>query len=347
MGLGEGAVLLSPEDTTGLNTECAICLESEMINPIVLEGCKHAFCSSCLLRWQEQKRHSPFDVDTREIQLNLNCPLCRCETTNVADSLLTAASLAASRANRPGCSPDEQAKYREQALLNVEQAMDRDEPHLHAYCIKIDILIALKDGKAALECIDELVQVNQERWDKKRDLTRMIAQADAAIARGDEDAEELMQSVVEKFEETGLPAESLSEDKETHFGIELQRAEAYQVLQDWEAAKNVYQGMLQEMETPQDGTPPQQRQVFMGLSRCAYELGVYDRAIYAAQAAMDMNRHFPGVHKYMALSQKELGDIDGAIATMNRAVLYETPWDEDNKARVLKLYNELKAEKAA
>lgn len=343
MGLGEGAVLLSADDMTGMNSECAICLENEMKNPIVLEGCKHAFCSSCLLQWQERKRFSPED---NQGQQNHNCPLCRSETTNAADSLLVSASLSASRANRPGCTPEEQARFRAQALTNVEQALDTETPHLHAYCIKIDILIALRDGNAALECIDELVRVNEERWEEKRSLTRMMAQADAALARGDENAEELMESVIQRVAEVGLPAEALSDSIENQFGIELQRAEAYQVLQDWEAAKKVYLDMLESMEEPDYGSPPQQRQIFMGLSRCAYELGVYDRSIYAAQAALDMNRHFPGVHKFKALSEKAQGDLDAAITTMNRAVLYETPWDEDNKAKVLKLYNELLSEKS-
>ena len=340
MGLGEGAKL---SDETGINSECAICLETAMKNPIVLEGCKHAFCSSCLLRWQERKRFSPFSA---EIEGNLNCPLCRSETPNVAESLLVSAKLNAERANRPGCTPDEQARFREQALTNVEQALDSETPHLHAYCIKIDVLNAIGDGRAALECIDELKKVNEERWEQKRELTRMLAQADAAIARSDENADELMESVIERVAKSGLPGEVLDDAKQTQIGIQLQRAEAFQVLDEWEEAKDVYIQMLMSLEGPEDASPPQNRQVFMGLSRCAYELGVFDRSIFAAEAALEMNRHFQGVHKYKALSEKASGDIDAAIRTMNRAVLYETPWDEDNKAEVLKLYNELLAEKA-
>ena len=45
-----------------------------------------------------------------------------------------------------------------------------------------------------------------------------------------------------------------------------------------------------------------------------------------------MNRHFPGVHKYIALSQKALGQRDEARKSMMRAILYEAPWDDKNKA---------------
>lgn len=82
----------------------------------------------------------------------------------------------------------------------------------------------------------------------------------------------------------------------------------------------------------------------MGLARCAFELGVYEKCLASSEAALDFNRHFPGVHKYKALSEKALGDIDAAIQTMNRAVLCE--WDEDNKAENLKLYKELLEDKA-
>jgi tetratricopeptide (TPR) repeat protein len=81
------------------------------------------------------------------------------------------------------------------------------------------------------------------------------------------------------------------------------------------------------------------------MSRCFYETSVYDKSIAAASAAIEMNPHFPGVYKFKALSQRAIGELDEAITTMTRAVLYETPWDDDNRAVALKLYDELVAEK--
>jgi len=77
-------------------------------------------------------------------------------------------------------------------------------------------------------------------------------------------------------------------------------------------------------------SPPQWRQVWMGLSRCYYEMGMYDKAIQSGMGALEMNRHFPQAHKYVALSQKAIGDYDAAKATMSRAVLYEAPWEDKN-----------------
>jgi hypothetical protein len=50
------------------------------------------------------------------------------------------------------------------------------------------------------------------------------------------------------------------------------------------------------------------------------------------------------VYKYKALAQKAPGDLDAAIATVNRAVLYETPWDDNNRRIALAMYDELLAE---
>jgi len=76
-------------------------------------------------------------------------------------------------------------------------------------------------------------------------------------------------------------------------------------------------------------TAPQWRQVWMGLSRCLYEIGMYDKAIGAGTMALEMNRHFPQVHRYVALAQRAKGDHVMAIKTLKAAVLYEAPWCDE------------------
>ena len=338
MGLGKGAAISTE---TEINSECAICLENPIKRPIVLDACSHAFCSGCLIRWQQQLRPS----ESGGMDQNRSCPLCRSETTNIEESLLSSAKLCAARADRPNCSPEDQVKYREQALADLEKVLDVENPNIQAFFSKTETLISLGEGKAALECIDHLVQLNQERGEKLRSLQEMIARADAAEARGDENAEDLKQAVVQMIEDKGLPPNSFRNSMENRFDIQLLRAEVYIVLEEWKEAIKIYMGMLEAMEGPEDGTPVQQRKVFMGISRCFYECGDYDRSISAATAVLEMNRHFPGAHKYKALSEKAKGDIDEAIRTMNRAVLYETPWDEENKADVMQLYEALCSEK--
>ena len=47
-----------------------------------------------------------------------------------------------------------------------------------------------------------------------------------------------------------------------------------------------------------------------------------------------MNPYYDGVYRYIALTHRAMGNLDLAIETMKKAAVYETPWDEKNKAVV-------------
>ena len=105
----------------------------------------------------------------------------------------------------------------------------------------------------------------------------------------------------------------------------------HQADKQWEMAIHLYGEILKKSHGSchtQVANPSEWRQVWMGLSRCFYELGVYEKAVGAAEAAIEMNRHFPHCHKYLALSYKAMGERDLAIKTMKQAVLYEAPWSK-------------------
>lgn len=125
--------------------------------------------------------------------------------------------------------------------------------------------------------------------------------------------------------------------------MESQLLQAEYIYQDdgqWESAAEVYKRLLMNEDVYMASSPPQQRRVWMGLTRCFYEMGQYDKAIHAGTAAIEMNRHFPQVHRYVALSQKASGDLDAAKASMTRAVLYECPWDDSNLKANMELLKE-------
>ena len=87
------------------------------------------------------------------------------------------------------------------------------------------------------------------------------------------------------------------------------------------------------------------RKIFHQLTRCYYELKDYEAALMCGDSAIEMNRHYDGVYKYLAMTHKALGNIDEAIAVMKRAVLYETPWNPENVSQVKDLLAELEKEK--
>ena len=107
----------------------------------------------------------------------------------------------------------------------------------------------------------------------------------------------------------------------------LLQAYYWQRLGNWEGAIEMYQSVFDESYYR---SPAEQREIIMGVSRCFYEIGKYDHAIELGLGAIEMNRHFPQVHKYVALALKAKGDIEAARRTMSQAVLYETPWDDEN-----------------
>lgn len=89
----------------------------------------------------------------------------------------------------------------------------------------------------------------------------------------------------------------------------------------------------------------QQRASFMAMVKCYYHLKEYDNALQVGALALHMNRHFPGVHEYIAKTYQAKGDTKKAIKTMHRAVLYETPWDVENIETQLQLLQEINATK--
>ena len=85
----------------------------------------------------------------------------------------------------------------------------------------------------------------------------------------------------------------------------------------------------------------QQHTIRMGLSMNFYEVGDYEESINYGIKAIKSCRNVKGVHKYVALDQKAIGDIDAAKKTLSRAVLYEAPWDEENLTNNLQMLNKL------
>jgi len=117
----------------------------------------------------------------------------------------------------------------------------------------------------------------------------------------------------------------------------LQAEYIHQTDENWGRALQLYHNIMiasYEMEDHNEmATPSQWRQVWMGMSRCCFELGLYDECIDAGKAAIEMNRHFPSVRRYIALAQSAKGDHAEAVATLKHAVLYEAPWSDETIQR--------------
>ena len=117
----------------------------------------------------------------------------------------------------------------------------------------------------------------------------------------------------------------------------ISQAEAYVALGKWKEAGRIYKALYNIYLQRGKYTLA----VLLGLARTKYELGKYDEAIEMGNIAIEAFRQCPGVHKYVALSQKAKGDIDEAKKTMSRAILYDDHWDKDNMQKNKELLREL------
>jgi tetratricopeptide (TPR) repeat protein len=337
--------LLQPAGEEAINLECGICLEEQMQQPVTLD-CKHAFCATCLVAWQRQKGNLTSMLEGMNLDRSHSCPMCRAETDGKAEEdLLLRARLLAGRANYMKKNPGAKQDLLEKALAILDKVLEVDKPHLQAYVSKAEVLQSLGKYQEQVDIIDELVSINSSRLEKAAVLGKLEAQINEAMAEGNmEFAERLQEEYIAYAAKEG-DLGTRFKDSQDLTEMLIQQAEAYIELGEWQTAKDILMTKIDVLSTYGAGSAIQVRRSVMGLARCAYELKVFEKAIAASEWAIEMNRHFPGVYKYKALAQKKMGDLDAAILTMNQAVLYETPWDEENRQKALSLYDELLAEK--
>ena len=134
------------------------------------------------------------------------------------------------------------------------------------------------------------------------------------------------------------------QDLQPQFQVEqlINIGDCYILLEQFEKALNSY---CKAMKFCDNSMAKENRTIFHQLTRCFYEIKDYDNALNFGNAAIEMNRHYDGVYKYVALSYKASGNLDKAIETMKQAVLYETPWNQNNIMKVKSFLLELEEEK--
>ena len=307
---------------------CGICLE-RLNQPVTLEGCGHMFCHSCLRNYQN---FSP----------NATCPFCRAQLPDVDQHSLDRASMHTARAQK--ISGAEKQAQCELALAEVQKILDVDPTDLRAGHMRAEILLIAGDAESAVTAFKAVLELNSSNQNVQDERRQILAQADAAFAAGDEEEADRLMTMLEQG---GAPPKVFAGGKQGLLETKLKLAAAQQDTADWEAAMELYMSIVRDMGDDHTyGGPKLQLKLWMGMTRVFFETGEYERAICGpGSMGIAMNRHYPGVHKYVALSEKASGDLTAAIRTASRAVLYEAPWDPDNKAENHALLNDLIAQR--
>ena len=306
---------------------CGICLEDVMQSPHALSNCQHIFCYPCLQSYQTM---------CKRMQLPLLCPLCRTETEDVQRNHWELAFFNVCKADRQPESSPERAELLHKAIAELELISKDDVPmYTQALFTKITALEFLEDYETVLNVIDEIIQIDNSARETMQKIVQMLE--DAPVPDDDE-----VDQVLEEANELTQLHNTKKLSAQDRIELFIQKASTYEKLENWTMAFQSYKNVYSEYDRlDNQGTPPQNRKVYMGASCCLYHQGQFDGAIELGMGAIEMNRHFPGVHKYVALSYKAKGDLESAKKIMTQAVLYETPWDEKNIHQQKLLLNEL------
>ncbi|GAX23396.1 hypothetical protein FisN_15Lh116 [Fistulifera solaris] len=298
---------------------CGICLEEKMVNPMIFTKCQHAFCFACLVRLQSLGRGPHSTVN------GTKCPYCRSEIPDLVKSSTSRISVMAARAGRRDLPEEEREACVAMAMEEIEKLYNAGDTDLMFFLIPMRArLLSLRgDHRAAIDVMQEALP----EWIK------MV-----------EEGNSLRENLFGLTQMESLPEGRITLRNTDLIEAYLQIAEYQERLEDWVAAKKTYQKIMMEFNDVDDFTPPQQRKVFFGSSVCAYHLKNYEIAIDLGEAALQTNRAFPGVHKALALTHKAAGNIDKARQLAAQGVLYEAPWDDENKEETWQFWKEINEE---
>lgn len=339
------------------NPTCGICLEEDMENPMVLVGCHHCFCFGCIRNWidyqgkmptQEEAEESGYAIGPRSDPV-ANCPLCRKEMPNVSNALMQSAAnhMAAAKQIATTSTSDLESQERcQKALADIEKIENSGNNTsnsntcniaVNAGMIRTEIYILAKDYEAALETAQTVATKLEIAVQNKKKIDELMNRADSLRhdERNDDEVEGILdqvQHILETSEGQIVPS--------AHVDVCLRIIEIQMLQEDWPSAKLAIQELMRRYPDQSDMTPQQTREVFTRMSRCAYELEAYDNAISLGEGAIQMNRFYPGCHKYVALAYKATGDLEKAQRVAAEAVVYETPWDDSNRIQVREFYRE-------
>ena len=309
------------------NTECSICFRDPIVAPVLVKGCCHAFCSSCIYMWQQKSQKNALDNDEtlpsftimnmydnkapRRIPLGdppSQCPTCRGEAGpgKVINALVAIAQQSLEKAKMKGRDDRNGEEELEHVIAGLDKVLGMKEQSgvdFAIYASKAQILLFLSRPKDALACLAAFNEVNDDKdW--------INDSMDGSATR-------------------------------------LLEAEAYIQLEDWETALDrcipKAAGAIKDSQF---------RLIHMLQAKCQYHLGNYDEAIHAINMILQMwgplYRHYPGIRMYKALAERAKGNVEAARTTMNRAVLYETPFEgalgDGRNETSLDLYKQLLTE---
>ena len=299
---------------------CCICLESKLsIEDSYFLPCRHFLCGRCI--YKLPAKHTVITnehgetVGIEKIE-NANCPLCRAKLPDQnawLQYLYQSACELIQRANRlpEGC----EARVK---LCSYARSQSR-------------LITKWFTDTIAEKGTSENMKSNYERMSKLLD----ILEVEIRLCEGN--AEGCLQKAQEL-----LSSGKYDDSNNRRVDLLIKVGESHMQLRDFEKATKL--GFLEAFKLADQSMSRASRTIFHQLTQCFYELGDYAKALECGNAAVQMNRHFSGLYKYIAPTHKAMGNIEQAIDTMNDALVYESPWEQLGKEDNKLLLDQLKEE---
>jgi tetratricopeptide (TPR) repeat protein len=234
------------------NEGCGICLESKCVNPLVLRGCQHAFCTNCLQEWHKMEK----------LKVECTCPLCRSPTADAGETQgpLATAKLYGARARRMNDKKsrssttssttlvEEQQKVDgcvKKALQELETVLSVDASNVQALFTKAEIYIIGSQPQRALEVLTNIRRIDDRNRTKRDIVAKHLDDVQAVMEAGGDNAaaeEERIMAIVEEI--AGSQGEHLGKVLDGLVDVILMTAEANQELGGWKVAREIYMNLL-------------------------------------------------------------------------------------------------------
>jgi len=368
------------EATPKEDVPCSICLATEINRPIVWKDCHHVFCYKCIVQYDEYQESLQLPGENGPAMPSTygKCPYCPTAQTPTMidehrDTILAKALLYATRVRTPGISAEKKLEACQQAMRVMNILMEA--PQNQADTLQTNILtghLAVSNGDypLALKAFQENEVALKEWTDRKHKVDELLSQgkmlgtankkkgkkattvndnADDDDSDDDDDDEgvdeetyQKMQQIQNDIMET-MAQGGMASDADWVRG-RLQTITVKMEMKEWKTATTMYDDL--QKDYAKQMTLSQQRQVWLGMARCHYELGNYNDSIGWGEASLRMRwtRHLPASHKYLALAYMAKGHWKHATSAMARAYFYEAPWDGEHRATVRDLWADMMQE---
>jgi hypothetical protein len=318
--------------------ECGICFEAHPEKRVLVPGCNHGFCYPCLFEWRTTRSAETEDLPS-------TCPLCRKPILQgVEDDVLDRARYLGKRA-AVAATPEEKDALTLEALAELDKLFSANQERIEfrPLLAKAEVLKSIGETNRCLDVMNLIRERHATAIRNREKLDSLVAQAEQLKSLEAIDRLEAIDQIRLEMEAMNESGEVIQTGHPLEFEIKIDSLIVYaEIKADNGAHEEVLECLwgIWHNSKPGDLNGKQRIRVHKGILSASYSLGHFERVLEMASDTLEKNREFPYVYKYMALAQRDQGNVAAARDTVNKGLLYSL-MDEFEREELLDLYKEL------